>query len=153
MASFIPLGSYRTIKVMSATQVLDVQYVTCTTVPHGFGFAYAVPLTSWLTGAGEGLLAVIADELEIIASNGQAVASSPVQDVDASGLLVDLVEVVVEYNRTAQGLPSLQGTTQIPVEAFFAQETGIGGFTIPGATFPSQYVADEYTRLATLAAA
>ena len=152
MASYIPLGSYRTIQVMSATQVLDVQYVTCTTIPHGFGFAYAVPLASWLAGAGEGLLAVIADELELIASNGEAVASSPVQDIDASGLLVDLVEVVVEYPMVAQGLPPLQGTVQIPIQAFFAQDTGIGGFTIPGAKAPNQYVVDEYNRLATLAA-
>ena len=74
------------------------------------------------------------------------------QDVDASGLLVDLVEVVVEYDRTAQGLPPLQGTVQIPIQAFFSQDTGIGGFHIPGGESPNQYVVDEYNRLAALAA-
>lgn len=150
--AFTPLDSYRTVKVLSATDVVDVQYVTAISTPGGFGFAYAVPYQSWVSGAGNGLLDVIAVQLEQIGSNGQMVASTPTQDLDKNGLLVDYVSAVVEYDRSAQGLPPLSGTVEIPVQAFFSQDTGIGGFTVPGAKAPNQYVVDEYDRLATLAA-
>lgn len=149
--AFQPLDSYRTVKVLSATDVVDVQYVSAISLPSGFGFAYAVPYDSWVSGAGNGLLDVIATQLEQIGSNGQMVASSPVQDLDANGLLVDYVAAVVEYSQAAQGLPPLQGTANIPVQAFFGQDTGIGGFHIPGSQSPNQYVVDEYDRLQALA--
>ena len=150
MAYFV-ISSFRTVVVLSNTTVLDAEYVVAQTQPHGFGFAYAVPLTSWLSGAGEGLLAVIADQLEALAANGEAVGSVPVQDVDNNGLLTDAVDVTVAYDRTAQGLPPLYGSVTIPIQAFFNQETGIGGFHVGEP--PNQYVVDEYNRLAALAAA
>lgn len=148
---FTPLDSYRTVKVLTQTDVVDVQYVSAVTSPNGLGFAYAVPYASWLSGAGNGLLDVIAVQLEEIFANGEIVASSPVQDLDASGLLVDYVSVIVQLDRTAQGLPPLNGTVNIPVDAFFSQDTGIGGFHVPGTVAPNQYVVDEYQRLQTLA--
>ena len=149
--AYLVINSFRTVQVLSNTTVLDAEYVVAQTQPHGFGFAYAVPLTSWLSGAGEGLLAVIADELELLASNGQAVGSVPVQDVDNNGLLTDAVDVTVAFNRDAQGLPPLYGSVVIPIQAFFGQNTGIGGLHVGES--PNQYVVDEYNRLAALAAA
>lgn len=145
------ITSYRSIQVMSPTTILDCEYVTCATTPHGFKFAYAVPLDSWIKGDGTALLEVIASQLEALAANGEAIASQPIQEVDANGLLSDSVEVVVQYDRTAQGLPPLQGTVAIPIQAFFNQSTGIGGLTVGEA--PNQYVVDEYNRLAVLAGA
>jgi hypothetical protein len=150
--AFVPLDSYRTVKVLSQTDVVDVQYVSAVSSPSGFGFAYAVPYDAWLADGGGGLLDVIAVQLEQIGSNGQMVASSATQDLDKNGLLQDYVSAVVEYDRSAQGLPPLSGTVEIPVQAFFSQDTGIGGFTVPGAVSPNQYVVDEWDRLATLAA-
>ena len=149
--AYLVINSFRTVQVISNTTVLDAEYVVAQTIPHGFGFAYAVPLTSWLSGAGEGLLATIADQLEALAANGEAVGSVPVQDVDNNGLLTDAVDVTVAYDRTAQGLPPLYGSVTIPIQAFFNQETGIGGFHVGEP--PNQYVVDEYHRLAALAAA
>lgn len=141
------LDSYRTIKVMGPESVLDVQYCTCQSIPHGLGFAYAVPRDTYLAGDALGLLDVISSQLEEIYSNGEMVASSPLQDLDANGLLQDWVAAVVSLDRTGQGLPPLTSTVNIPVDAFFAQETGIGGFTIPGSEAPNKYVADEYALL------
>lgn len=149
--AFIPLDSFRTVKVLTATDVIDVQYVSAISEPSGFGFAYAVPHDEYVASQGVGLLDVIAVQLEEIGSNGQMVASSGVQDLDKNGLLQDFVAAVVEYPRTGQGLPPLQGTVNIPVNNFFAQDTGIGGFHIPGVEAPNQFVVDEYQRLATLA--
>lgn len=149
--AFTPLDSYRTVKVLTPTDVVDIQYVTCISMPSGFGFAYGVPHDEYVASSGVGLLDVIAVQLEEIGANGQMVASSPVQDLDKNGLLQDYVAAVVEYSRTAQGLPPLQGVVNIPINNFFAQDTGIGGFTIPGVEAPNQFVVDEYQRLATLA--
>lgn len=149
--AYTVVTSYRTVKVLSQTEVLDAEYVLCTTVPHGFGFAYAVDIADWKRDQAVGLLEVIALQLEALAANGEAVGSVAVQDVDNSGLLTDAVEVTVAYDRSAQGLPSLYGSVTIPIQAFFNQETGIGGFHIGEP--PNQYVVDEYNRLAALAAA
>lgn len=151
---FTPLDSYRTVKVLSPTDVLDVQYVSAITTPHGLGFAYAVPIDSWNESPGNanGLLDVIAIDLEGIYTGGHLVASTPVQDLDRNGLLQDFVAAVVEYDRTAQGLPPLQGTVNIPVDSFFTSEVIPGGFGVPGAKSPAEYVAEEYALLAALAA-
>lgn len=151
--SFYVINSFRTVQVMSPTVVLDVQYATCATIPNQLGFAYAVPLDAWKAGDAGGLLDVIAGQLEGIYSGGQISASSPIQDIDQNGLLSDTIDVVVKYDRTAAGLPALFGTVNIPVQAFFSQETGIGGFHVPGSESPQQYVTDEYQRLAALAGA
>ena len=161
MASFVVLTSFRTIQVLGPTLTQDAEYAVCSTVPHGFGFAYAVPIDSWAPpGAPPGsgpdpaavqLLDVIATQLEALAANGEAVGSVPVQDVDRNGLITDAVDVTVAYDRSAQGLPTLYGTVTIPIQAFFNQETGIGGFHVGEP--PNQYVVDEYHRLAALAAA
>ena len=145
------INSFRTVLVLSNTTVLDAEYVVAQTIPHGFGFAYAVPIESWKADRAVGLLSVIADQLEALAANGEAVGSVPVQDVDNNGLLADAVDVTVAYDRAAQGLPPLYGSVTIPIQAFFTQETGIGGFHTGEP--PNQYVVDEYNRLAALAAA
>lgn len=153
MASYQVVTSYRTVQVMSASTVLDAEYVVCLTVPSGIGFAYAVPLDSWKAGAAGGLLDVIATQLEELAASNHVVGGVGVQDIDAQGLLSDAVDLTVEVDRTAQGLPPLDGVVTIPVQAFFLQETGIGGFHVPGSVSPAALVDAEYARLEALAAA
>ena len=157
MASFYPLGSYRTVKVLSGQTVLDVQYVTCVTIPTGMTFAYGVPWDSWQGGAGPGigLLDSIATQLEEMATNLHVVAGSATQDLDANGLLEDFVSVTVEYDRSSSGLPPLYGTVNIPVNNFLISDTGIGGLVIPppGGLTPNEQVQAEYARLQQLAGA
>ncbi len=146
--SFAVVNSFRTIQVLSATSILEAEMVTCLTIPSGLGFAYAVPIESWVSGAGEGLLDVIATQLEemSVASGGHVAASTPTQDIDLNGLLTGTVDATVEYSRASAGLPPLYGTVSIPIQAFFSQETGIGGFHFGESP-------NQYDRLATLAAA
>lgn len=160
VASYQVVTSYRTVVVMSQTTVLDAEYVVCISVPHGIGFAYAVPLDSWHAGAGEGLLDVIAVQLEALAVSDHVVGGVGVQEIDAQGLLADAVDLTVRFDRTAQGLPPLDGSVTVPIQAFFDASTGIGGFRIntlvdaAGNTVSiTQFVAEEYNRLAALAAA
>lgn len=150
MASYVVTGSYRTVQVLSPTQVLDAEYVVCSTVPHGLGFAYTVPEDSWLGGQAGGLLDTIATQLEEMTSGGVVVASTPVQDIDPSGLLTDSVDVTVGYVQPNTSLPELFGGVTIPIQAFFNQDTGIGGLHIGKS--PMSYVTDEYDRLAQLSA-
>lgn len=153
MASYQVVTSYRTVLVMSQTTVLDAERVECITIPHAIGFAYAVPLESWRAGAGEGLLDVIAVALEELATSNDVVGGIGVQENDPQGLLSDAVDLTVRFDRTAQALPPLDGVVTVPVQAFFSQETGIGGFHVPGSVSPAALVAAEYARLEALAAA
>lgn len=155
--NFYPLGSYRTVKVLSGNTILDIQYVTCATIPTGITFAYGVPIDSWQggTGPGIGLLTDIATQLEEQVTNLHVIAGSANSDLDANGLLQDFVSVTVEYDRSAQGLPALYGTVNIPVNNFLSTDTGIGGLVIPpaGGLTPNQQVQAEYERLGQLAGA
>jgi hypothetical protein len=156
MPSFYPLGSFRTVKVLTGQSTIDVQYVTCATIPTGITFAYGVPIDSWQGGVGPGigLLDSIAVQLEELVTNLHVVAGTAITDLDANGLLEDKVSVTVEYDRGGV-LPSLFGTVDIPVDNFLISDTGIGGLVIPppGGLTPSQQVQAEYQRLAALAGA
>ncbi len=149
--SWYPISSYRAVLVMSPTTVLDVEVVTSATIPTGVTFTYRVPYESWKEGAAGGLLDVIAVQIEEMVAGNHVVAGAPAQDQDASGLLVDYTDLIVEYDRGAQGLPPLQGTARVPMQNYFAADTGIGGFTIPGVATPAELVNAEYQRLAALA--
>ena len=155
--SFYPLGSYRTVKVLTGQSVLDIQYVTCATIPTGITFAYGVPHDSWQGGAGPGigLLDDIAVQIEQLVTNLHVVAGTAIQDLDLNGLLEDYVALTVEYDRSSVGLPPLFGTVNVRIDNFLISDTGIGGLVIPppGGLTPSQQVQAEYQRLATLAGA
>lgn len=155
--NFYPVGSYRTVKVLSGQTVIDVQYVTCATIPTGITFAYGVPWASWEggTGPGIGLLDSIATSLETMVTDLHVIAGTANADLDANGLLEDFVSVTVEYDRSASGLPPLYGSVNIPVNNFLTTDTGIGGLQIPpaGGLTPNQQVQAEYARLEQLAGA
>jgi len=150
--NFIPLDSYRTVQVLSQTTVQDVQYVSAVTTGHGLGFAYPVPIDSWLADQGAALLGEIATELEDIWGHGQVYSSTPSQDIDANGLLQDYIDVTVYYVRP--GLPNLYGTVSIPA-AMFTSDVGEFGSIISAqggtVTTPNDMVAAEYARLAQIA--
>ena|ERR1051326_3380408 len=155
--SFYVIGSYRTVKVLTGQTVVDVEYVTCATIPTGITFAYGVPIESWTfePQAGIDLLNVIATQLEEMVTNLHVVSGTAISDLDQSGLLQDYVAVTVEYDRAAQGLPPLYGTVNIRIDNFFLTETGIGGLVItpPGGLTPNAQVQQEYARLQALAGA
>jgi hypothetical protein len=155
--SFYVIGSYRTVKVLSGQTVLDIEYVTCATIPTGITFAYGVPIDAWTfePAAGIDLLNQIAVQLESLVTSGHVVSGSAVQDLDANGLLEDFVAATVAFDRSAQGLPPLYGTVNIPVNALIADTITFGGHVYSSTSGPSPIalVTAEYARLEQLAAA
>lgn len=149
---FRVLGSYSTVKVLPGDLVFDAEYVSIVTTPTGITATYAVPIASWQTGAGVDLLTELADGLEALASNHHVIAGSATQDLDDAGFLADYVDLTVVYAQTPP-LGNLTGVARVPVDNFFAAETGIGGLIIPGTeqARPDSIVDAEYERLAGIA--
>jgi hypothetical protein len=154
--SFYATTSYRTIKVIPPNSVLEIEYVSCATIPTGITFAYGVPYDGWQggTGPGIGLLDSIAVQLEQLVSNLDVVGGQATQDLDNNGTLADFVDLYVQYDRSAQGLPPLQETVTVNVNDFLTSETGIGGLVIPpsGGVTPTEAVQAAIARLEQLAA-
>jgi hypothetical protein len=145
--------SYKTTQVASGTQVVDVQYITCLTIPTGIGFAYAMIYTTWQNGPPYDALQAIAVLLEDLVTSAHVVAGQAVQDLDANGLLADYVDLIVELDRSAQGLTPLQGTVSMsmPFIQLWAIDPNIGNAS--GQPTPSAKCAEEYARLQALAGA
>ena len=155
--NFYTRGSYKTVKVLDGSTTLDVQLVSCITVPSGIGFAYGVPFESWQGGSGPGIgiLESIAGQLELLVSGHHVVAGMATQDLDANGLLQDFSSVTVQYDRGPTEAP-LQTTVDIPVDLLVYEDPGIGGFKPPpppGGQSPAAMCDTAYQGLAALAGA
>jgi hypothetical protein len=145
------VAGYKTVRELAGGTVIDVQYVSFTSTPSGFGASYAIPFDSWVAGGpGHALLQVIADELETLGANHHMTGSTGVQDLDANGLLADFVDATVTY---MNGALVLTTSVLIPVQAFFAAEPGIGGltFTTSGGQSPADQCDAAYADLEHLA--
>lgn len=151
--AFYAVTSFQTVQVSIGNTVQDVEYVTCATIPTGIGFSYPVALSTWRADSGVQVLGAIATELENLATFEHVVGGDAVQTIDVNGLLADASELVVEYDRSARGLPPLQGTVTIPLSLIVLLEAEQGLPVPPGTLTPAQIVGAEYQRLAALAAA
>lgn len=153
MAAFTALDSYRSVQVTSGTQVQDVEVVTVATNPTGIEFTYAIPLSVWTNNNADSTLTTMSEYLEALAAGHHVVGGTPSQDFDVNNLLVDYVDLIVEYNRDSIGLPPLHGTASVPIVSVLlfsagAAAQGFGG----GFPDPAGLVDDEYARLVALAA-
>jgi hypothetical protein len=143
-------GSYnvvtqnREVQVLGPTEVMDVEKVGISTKPTGVYVEYPMPLVLWQTQAGYQLLDALASGIEQQISEGLAVGGSYVQDYDANNLLVDYVDMVVEY-RPTDGRPPQRTSVLIPLEAFI----GLGGdpFTFGLAANPAELLSAAYDTL------
>lgn len=152
--SFYPVSSYRSVEVVSGTQVEDVEVVTSATIPTGIRFTWAVPLTVWEADSGIPTLTSIADYLEGLVANNHVIGGTDSQDFDANNLLANFVDLTVAYDRSAQGLPTLTGVASVPITdiVVFAAGSAAQGFG-GGVADPTGPVDAEYSRLAALAGA
>lgn len=149
-ANYEVLESYKTIQVLSGQTIQDVQYVTAKTIPTGIVFSYAVDYGIWRFDHGPQIIANIADELEFLVTNNHVVAGAPVQDLDANGLLVDYCDVIVRLDRSAQGLPPLDGTVSLSMTLIVWETQPEGGGNPPGGTTAEGLCSQEYARLEAL---
>lgn len=154
MPAFTALDSYRSVMVTSGTQTEDVEVVTSSTNPTGIQFTYAIPLSVWVNNNADSTLTLMSEYLESLVSGHHVVGGSPSQDFDVNNLMVDYVDLIVEYNRDSIGLPPLHGTVSVPIASvvIFASGAAAQGFG-GGFPDPAALVDDEYARLAALAAA
>lgn len=151
--AFYAVTSFQTIQVGTGNTVQDVEYVICSTIPTGIGFAYPVALGTWRADRGVQVLEPMAVELENLVTNGHVVGGDATQSIDVNGLLQDAVDLIVEVDRSAQGRLPLQGTVSLPMPNLFlwTQDNAIAEAS--GLQTPAQIVGEEYTRLQALAAA
>jgi len=148
--SYSTAGSYQTVRVLSATQVIDVQAIGIYTLPSGFYVVVQVPLSVWLAGDADAYLATTADLVEgvVLATPdpGQSLAAGVayVQDVDASGLLAAFLDFTVSYQPAAAGQAPFTTVVRLPMTSF---ETAAAFETaLPGGTPLAQLLA-AYNRL------
>lgn len=124
--SYDPIESHRDIQVLSPSQVIDVERVTARTKPHGVYFERVVPLTIFGTSAATDYIAELAIAIEQRLEGGIADSASFVQDVDASGLLIDTIEFLVSVQGASPDAGTFTTTVTVPVNLLTG---GLGGNT------------------------
>lgn len=121
---YTPLGSHRDIQVLSPSAVIDVERVAGVTVPSGVYFERVVPLTIFGTDAATAYVSELAAAIEQRISGGLADSASFAQQVDPSGLVVDVIEFVVSIAGPPEGGGTFSTTVTVPVNLLTG---GLGG--------------------------
>lgn len=143
-SNYTVVSQNREVQVLGPTEVIDVEKVGISTRPTGIYVEYPLPLVLWQTRAGFEILGSLAAGIEQQVSEGLAVGGSYVQDYDANNLLVDYVEMIVEYMPT-DGRPPQRTGVLIPLEAFIAAQGDVW-FVRLGAS-PQSLLTDAYDTL------
>jgi hypothetical protein len=127
-------GSRRDVMVLSPTQVVPVQYGEAFTIPSHVYFEYPVPLAVWNDDEGATFFGTIATQIEDLIAQGLAVGGSYVQELDLSGLLVDVMDFIVAYTPANGVQGAFTTTVRIPlntlaaaIDPFFGQLAGSAG--------------------------
>jgi hypothetical protein len=128
---YLPLGSHRDIQVLGPTQVIDVERVSGSTNPHNVYFERVVPLTIFGTTAADAYVNELANAIEDRINSGLADTASFSQDVDASGLLTDVIEFVVSYTATDPRKGTFTTTVTVPVDLLTADPAFVGQLVSP----------------------
>lgn len=118
--SFIVVSQNPEVQVLGPTEVIDVQKVGIRTKPTGMYLEYPVPRVIWPSDGGLQILESLASGAEQMISEGLAVSGSYVNDLDASGLLVDYVEFTVQLRDAAGRLLPQTTMARVPEELFIA---------------------------------
>jgi len=152
MPSYVPLDSYASVQVTSGTQVQDVEVVTSATTPTGIHFTYAIPKSTLGNWAANPTLDNMATYLESLVTDHHVTGGSPSQDFDTNNLLADYVDLIITYDRSADGLGPLNGLASVPIASVvvFAAGAAAQGFGA-GIPDPAGLCDDEYARLSALA--
>jgi hypothetical protein len=85
----------RTVQVLGPTDVLDVMEVGARTRPHGVFFQRSVPYAAWETDGADSFVEPVAASIEGRLGDDFIGGAIYTQDVDATGLLQDLIEFTV----------------------------------------------------------
>ncbi len=123
--NFTTIGSYATVQVTGPSSAVDVLRITARTIPSGVVFTANAPTNS-LVGLQPGDVDGIADRFigplaygieRMFGIPGVAYAVSA-EDTDPSGLLIDYVDVTVQYVEPTLGGGDFTQVVRIPVHFF-----------------------------------
>jgi len=114
MASYTTLGGgTQEVQVLSPTLTLDVQVQPFVTQPSGVFAQFPIPYVDFIAqGVGQ-WLGPLADAIEGLIANTAAVDATFAQDVDASGLITDYLDFIVEYTPPGRFGPPMQTTARV----------------------------------------
>lgn len=151
MASgYVRLGSDTTVRVLSQTDVIDVQAVKIRTTPSGVFCVVPVPLADFNAGHEASYLQTTADLVEGILGAtpdpGQTLASSAiyVQTQDASGLLAGFLTFKVAYVKPGSFAAPFTQDVTIPMTSF--ETAAAFDAPLPGGT-PLQLLEAAYANV------
>jgi hypothetical protein len=147
-------GSSTTVRVLSSTQVIDVQAIAIYTKPSGVYVVVQVPLADFQAGTEGTYLNTTADLIESLLaatpSPGEHdVANvSYISDTDASGLLAGFLAFTISYTPPGSISAPFQNTLTFPVTSF--ESAAAFDAPLPGGTVLAQ-INNAYARLKALA--
>ena len=114
MASYQTVGGgTREVQVLAANQVLDVQVQPFITSPTGIYAQFPIPYVDFVAQGVGAWLGPLADAIEGLISSTAAVGATFAQDVDASGLITDYLDFIVEYQPPGRLGPPFQTTARV----------------------------------------
>lgn len=115
MASYALLSSYSTVQVLSPTFVNPVVYCTIQTQPSNVVASIPVQKDVFDAGGGGPELTNLANAIEQIMAIPYVIAASGSQQLNAGGLLEDLVIFVVEYTPPGANATSITADAEVGV--------------------------------------
>jgi hypothetical protein len=148
-ATYDVIGAYRSVHVFTGSTVVDAEVVTCMTKPTGIRFTTVIDLSIWELNSGTQILPAIAGILEECVLGSHAVGGTDSQDFDNNNLLAYFCDLVIAYDQSAAGLPTLYGEAHIPMNVI-ETEASTPSESVPGNS-AARYCEAEYERLAQLA--
>lgn len=123
--NFTVIGSYATVQVTGASTAVDVLRITARTIPSGVVFQANAPyknLVGIKPGDVEGVARVfigpLAAGIERMMGLGFVAGATATEDTDAAGLLIDYLDVTVEYIPAEAFSDSFSQVVRVPTQYF-----------------------------------
>jgi hypothetical protein len=147
-SNYTVVSQTKDVIVLGPTQVLDVQRVGFVTHPTGIYAEYPIDWQTWIASRGAPELGSIAGAIESLIATTAAVGATYVQDVAPNDLLVDYLDVVVQYDPGNPSLPMMYTSVLVPLGTFSAAADP--WFTAQ-VTSPQELIDEAYQALANTA--
>ncbi len=115
----------RTPQVLGPNRVVDAVEIGATTTPSGVYFERLITYVLWKSGLdiASGIMGPIADAVEYFLSEEVVIAAEYIQDLDAAGLVKNLIELTLQYTPSDPGQTGPMTTTvSAPVERYATAE-------------------------------
>lgn len=124
-ADYVVTGSYATVQVTGAQSAVDVLRISFRTIPSGVAATANAPYRNIVgvqpgdvQGIADRFIAPLAAGIERLMGSGMVAGATASEDVDASGLLVDYLDVTVAYDPPNGTGDTLTQVVRVPTQAF-----------------------------------